>query len=224
MKTNDHKAMDIAPRRAVIRSLLPILAGVLAGVGSSVFLSRAPAAAVTPPAASVEASAEGKGKSAPPSAAPAFMASRLSAVEQRVADLSAKAEDKEAPAQRPDANEQLERQERLSQAFEKRIQKHEAAPVNPVFAASAKASLEPAMAAIGKNDPGRGELKGIDCRTDSCLATIEFPSFHAARDGFGGYVSNFYEVNCERTTTLNPPDDPSAPYAVKVMFEGCQHE
>ncbi|RYZ42474.1 MAG: hypothetical protein EOO71_07575 [Myxococcaceae bacterium] len=69
--------------------------------------------------------------------------------------------------------------------------------------------------------PKRGHLLGVDCRTNTCLATLEFPDYGTAREQFPRFVEHAYDVPCGRTVMLDDPTDPSAPFKVKVLFEGC---
>jgi hypothetical protein len=199
--------------------VLPVLAGLLAGVGSSALLARrAPAAqaAARTPSHVDEAAARAE----PRAAAPPLASARLAALEQKVATLAASSEPAE-PAP-PEARE--EARARARQTYDDAIRRHGDAPVDPAWAAPAGASLGAAMRAIAARPGGQGEVKGVECHTDSCLATLEFPSFADAVRGQGTYVSSFYEVNCMRMTMLDPTDDPAAPYTVRVIFKDCKKD
>ena len=67
----------------------------------------------------------------------------------------------------------------------------------------------------------RGRLLGVDCRTSTCLATLEFPNFAAAKDQFPRFVEHVYDVPCGRTAMLDDVEDPAAPFQVKVFFDEC---
>ncbi len=225
MKAFVSSAPPAGSRPATFRTIVPALAGIVAGVISSVIVHHQPAAANGPPAASPTAAAREPATTnwsavASPSSGPLTL--RLGAIEQKLARMTSK--DDDAPSGRPDEIARHEQSRRLLASFDERLEKHERALTDAAWSKTASASLGSAMAAIAQRNHSQGELKAVDCRTDSCLATLEFPSFDAARDGYGDFVTAFYEVNCGRTSILAPPDHPDAPYTVKVIFESCRRD
>lgn len=62
----------------------------------------------------------------------------------------------------------------------------------------------------------------VDCRSTSCVATIEWPSFAAARHGFEAVLQKDYTTNCEREITLSTPADPEAHLRAEVVFTKCE--
>lgn len=76
----------------------------------------------------------------------------------------------------------------------------------------------------------RDELAGIalsslDCRSETCVAQLNWPSFLQARETFAGLVRHHYEssLNCSREMILPQPSDPSSPYSGHLLFR-CSRE
>jgi hypothetical protein len=62
-------------------------------------------------------------------------------------------------------------------------------------------------------------LTRTDCRTTSCSATLRWPSYQAAIDGFSALLHAGYQVSCARRITLPEPDDPDQPYDATILFD-----
>lgn len=61
----------------------------------------------------------------------------------------------------------------------------------------------------------------VDCRTTSCVATVEWPNFEAARKGFTEVLHGRFQNNCEREVTLPNPDDVEATLRTEIVFTKC---
>ena len=151
---------------------------------------------------------------------------RLVRLEREVHGLRAQLDDggpSEAPTARdasplpldglpPDEEETVER---TRQVWDAQVEAHEDAPVDPQWSNEARASFE-----RGLTDAA-GELGGdvrVDCRTDSCLATVEFDSYGSATTSFSGLLEHDYDLNCETSVAMPPPEDPNAPYGAEILF------
>ena len=206
-----------APGRALTLAL-PVLAGLAAGVGSSLALPprAAPAAAAPAPTEAAAPSPRGApraGGRAAQAALPPAVNARLEALERKTAEAAL------AP---PGPEDREAQRQRAREAYEAVLEQHTRAPVDPVWAEPTRAALGAAMSTIGASAGGNAAVKGVDCRTDSCVATLEFPSYTAARAGYTAYVSEMYEVNCARQAMLDTPEDPESPFSVQVLFMGCK--
>jgi hypothetical protein len=206
-----------APRRALTLAL-PVLAGLVAGVGSSLALPPRAAPAAAAPAPTEEAAPSPRG--APRSAAHTAQVALPPAVDARLEALERKAAEA-APAPQAPEDHEAQRQ-RAREAYEAVLDQHTRAPVDPVWAEPTSATLGAAMGTLGASAGGNAVVKGVDCRTDSCVATLEFPSYTAARTSYAAYVSEMYEVNCARQVMLDTPEDPESPFSVQVLFMGCK--
>jgi hypothetical protein len=97
---------------------------------------------------------------------------------------------------------------------------HDDAPVDPAWAPQTAASLGDEIRALAGRSPGT-RLVDIDCRTRSCAATIEFPSYGAAMTGHTDYVTHFYATRCATAAELGAAEDPASAYRVRVLFHDC---
>jgi hypothetical protein len=61
----------------------------------------------------------------------------------------------------------------------------------------------------------------VECRSDACVATVEFPDYAAAQAHASGLVNLPLSVNCAMGATVPPPSDPTAKYAVQVFMTDC---
>jgi hypothetical protein len=59
---------------------------------------------------------------------------------------------------------------------------------------------------------------GLECRSSTCLATIEWPPTSDARSSFGGFMSRMVDPECGREGYLFRPDDPNSTSQAQVLF------
>jgi hypothetical protein len=213
-------------RFGFLKHVLPVLAGLVAGAASPLLLSARPA--VTPahgaenvaPALSPAAAAAPR----PAEAAPAGdeQLRRRVAELERTARERAPEETRQAPRS-PDPAEREEENRKAMDAYKGQIQEHRSAPVDSAWSPAASRSLGAELAAVGPQG-GAGRVQDVDCRTDSCLASIEFPSFEKAQVEMPTYLQASYSVNCMRTVMLEEPKDPAAPYTMEMVFQGCHRD
>lgn len=100
------------------------------------------------------------------------------------------------------------------------LKTHAAQPMDHSWASSAAESFRADLHGLRKES--RAKVVNVDCRTNSCVATLEWPSFHDAKSGFSALLHALYKVNCVRTITLPDPPDPSKPYSGTAIFLKCQ--
>jgi hypothetical protein len=65
-------------------------------------------------------------------------------------------------------------------------------------------------------------VENVDCRTDSCVALLRFPSYGHATGAYVKYVTGLTEPNCATSSVLAEPDDPEASYEVELLLTDCQ--
>ncbi|MFP2908294.1 hypothetical protein ACLESD_25230 [Pyxidicoccus sp. 3LFB2] len=165
-------------------------------------------------------------------AAPANAAdtARLRQLEQQMEQLNRRLSAEEhARATPPPApmpltpEEQAQRREAGREMFEMKVDAWRQERVDPSWADPARHALANNMGTLlaGLPEDRRGQLLGVDCRSTTCLATLEFPNFAAAKDQFPRFVEHIYDVPCGRTVMLDDVEDPAAPFQVKVFFDEC---
>lgn len=149
-----------------------------------------------------------------------------SALAERVDDLEQRLDEKDLAAGGPselEMDEEARRraEEQAEQMFQARFQAHDQTEVDPAWAEPTRQSLTLEMMDLGDRLQNQAQIQDMDCRSGSCKATVEFPSYGAAMAGYGPYLNHFYEVNCAITAALEPAEDPDAPYQVELLFHQC---
>lgn len=201
----------------VLRSALPIVAGVLAGVGSSLLISKfrdtgtAPRvrehairvqdlSAVTPP-------------SNPPHSNPDF-----SALQARLAELEARANaQRPAPQGPPPVPDRGGSQADHQDEHQETIDQHSRESIDPRWSLQANRLLEADLGEVASRD--HLQLIRVDCRTTTCLATIAWQSYASALSTYGDLLHGAYRVNCGRRILLPPPEDRTRPYQAQLIFD-----
>jgi hypothetical protein len=199
---------------------LPAVAGVAVGVAASLGASRsvAPKAHVrtetTSQAAEAPASPAGRDDDAS-----RRIERRLAALENlaREPDPAGSGEDPAVAAsadRRPE--DPADGPRRDEENFRRRVDAHFTEPVNRGFAEPAERAyrkeLDEIAAAAGF------DVRGVDCRTSSCVATVEWKSYGEAIRTYGRLMFHRFSMNCGVGASLPAPDDPSSPYAGRILF------
>jgi hypothetical protein len=155
---------------------------------------------------------------------------RLSELEKRMNEMADRP-DPEQPGAAPEPPTEEEREAHADEAqaaasarLHEKIGAFESEAPDPAWAGATQATLETEMATLSSG--ARGEaVQSVQCKSTSCLATVSFPTYDAARAGFGRYAMGAYgEVRCAQTAVLDEPSDPTAPYEVQVLFDNCVRE
>lgn len=74
-------------------------------------------------------------------------------------------------------------------------------------------SLDPVASA------GGFKVDGLTCRDHTCSATLEWPSFTAAAQGYRAVLDADLSVNCGRALALVEDAVPGKPYRTTVVFD-----
>jgi hypothetical protein len=197
------------------RVLVPSLAGIVAGVGSTLLISRATSPRGIPiPTASSHVGV------VPVNMDPGTDVARLRALESRLNRLEARPEPTSASDRSPEAPVQpldpalARAQDR--ERFAERLKEHDRERVDAVWASHASRSFHTDLEHLA---PGQGfTVVSIDCRSASCVGVLEWPSYDVARKNFIGVVHNGYSLNCARGMSLPEATDPAAPFRASVLF------
>jgi hypothetical protein len=100
------------------------------------------------------------------------------------------------------------------------IAQHYAAPTDAKWAAAAEASLASDFESLSALPNAGFKLVNTDCRTDSCVAMLEWDSFNQANGRTGLVVHHHYALNCAREIRLaDPPGEPGSSYSTTVLFD-----
>ena len=89
---------------------------------------------------------------------------------------------------------------------------------DPKWSASAQHAISARLSELVSGSGGN--ILAVDCRTTTCVADIEWPSFDAANAGGFRKLAQqaFYEENCYRELWADFATDPKASYSVKLVF------
>ena len=192
---------------------IPAVLGVAAGILSSLIFSRM--LAPQSPAASQEAPP--KEIFVPvmiaPSAAPAAAHDQQPTVAQQTPP---------APIQPPlpppsdPAVRERERAQTIAR-HEEAIRNHKQQPVDPAWSRGAAAQLRSDLAEVGASSGF--SIVEVECRTTSCISTLEWPSYGKALTGWQELLHHPYKSNCSREITLAEPEDGQGPYQATAVFD-----
>ena len=105
--------------------------------------------------------------------------------------------------------------------YEAAIDAHDRAPKDPAWARTAEAKLTDDLHEIAK---GAFEIEKVDCRTSSCKAVLDWPSYGAAVNGFMDVMHLTNRLNCRREMHLAPPSNPTERYPGTAIFTNCLPE
>ncbi|MCH9685951.1 MAG: hypothetical protein K0V04_31240 [Deltaproteobacteria bacterium] len=115
-----------------------------------------------------------------------------------------------------DELEPEQRRELALESWEGQLDEHRGESIEPAWANGVEPQFEADLRALGD---GAFEVSDVDCRTESCLATLQFDSFEDARSSLGDLLHSRYQVNCGTTTVMVEPDDTLGPYSAELLFD-----
>lgn len=96
------------------------------------------------------------------------------------------------------------------------LQAHRAEPTDPLWSDSAESGLREQLASISDGSPA--QLVDVDCRSSSCVSTLEWRNYSAAVRDYRRYLMQPYVINCRRSISVPPPEDPSAQYRAHLIM------
>jgi hypothetical protein len=101
--------------------------------------------------------------------------------------------------------------------FEKQIEAHRAEARDTSWARAAEEQISVGLEAGEQN--GEYRMIGLDCRTTSCAATLEWPNYSVAVAKFKNALWQVTEQNCARHILLPEPADRDAAYQAQMMMD-----
>lgn len=115
--------------------------------------------------------------------------------------------------------EQEDDRQRAYQDFEVQVHNHWQEASGGDLPQRVAPSVGPRMEALSLKHGAR--FRGLDCRTSSCLGTVEFTSFHQAIQHYAELVTTDYGVRCASMAMLPEPNDPDRPYLLQILLKDC---
>jgi hypothetical protein len=162
-----------------------------------------------------------------PAPAPGDLAASQDSTLRRIAELEMKLAQLQAPAtataplasaavEKPPIDYEEARHNQLQQ-HAAALRAHEEEPVDPRWSRQARSDFAQDLAA-GEKDL-QFKVKDVDCRTTTCVATLTFDSYSAARRHWLGIMALPTKNNCTREVTLGDPSDPAAAFDTSFVFD-----
>lgn len=118
------------------------------------------------------------------------------------------------PTQPPDL--ETYRAEHLAD-HEAAIAKHWASPVDPSWSGKSASSFQKDLGDVASK--GKFDVVRVDCRSSSCLGTLEWSSYDDAKRNFENVLVHSYDVNCAREIFLPEPANAQARYQATAVFD-----
>jgi hypothetical protein len=159
----------------------------------------------------------------PSPAATSLQDERIRALEQKVAELSAQAsrhdEKPAVPEQPPPRPSPEQVRQELLERQQAQLQAHQREPVDFVWSQAAHASFSEDFSALTRGESFR--VNGLDCRTTTCVVTVEWRTYAEATAGYPELLQYGYGMDCARSILLPEPEDPDARYQASLVLD-CQ--
>jgi hypothetical protein len=203
------------------RAVIPAFSGVAAGILSS-FVMRACSG---PPAAALPAQPPAVAATVSPAREPdpsqrreiAALSRRLEQLE----DAGASAALASPPRPPPPEVDPEQHRAALLEAHERSIQRHWAEPADPAWSKPATDAVREDLQSVAGEKHFR--VVDVDCRTSTCVSTVEWPDQNAAVRGYGDVLHVLYRANCARSIVLPDTADPSRPFRA-TLFLDCAEQ
>jgi len=149
-------------------------------------------------------------------AAPATLEPKVSraAGEKQVVRLEANGPPRSAARQRPS------RQVAMKEIYEmekRKVSDHYNEPIDASWAKRATPALRSDLTKLAQDKAFR--LKDVDCRNETCIAEVEWPTHDVALQNYTDLATANLEVNCARTVVLPDPSDKAAPLTARMILD-----
>ncbi len=145
---------------------------------------------------------------------------------QRIAELEQKLAAAKRPEQSGDAHrvgppDLVEEKRIMDDRFRARLTGHDQEPIDPSWAPHAEGEYRNDLAEV--NEQLRGSQKfdvhDVRCRTNTCVARVEWPSYDEAYDNYARVLHHRYKQNCAREIVLVDEARAGQPYSANVLFD-----
>lgn len=121
------------------------------------------------------------------------------------------------PAERNTRGDRRPADERLAEE----IDVHRSSTRDPVWARQSESAFTTDFEAVMGVLPV--ELHHLDCRTDTCLANLQFADYGSAMALSRDVMHHSFTMNCGMTMVIPPPGNPDVPYRGNLLFR-CPRE
>ena len=143
---------------------------------------------------------------------------RIQVLEQRVAELTARAEAMPpAPNPPPSRPDPKELRQALLQQQQARLDAHQRQSIDPSWSPEAARAFSTDFSALAQGQ--QFTVRSIDCRSTSCIARVEWPSYAEATTGYEVLLQHSYALDCTRSLLLPDPEDPDRAYEASLLLD-----
>jgi hypothetical protein len=104
----------------------------------------------------------------------------------------------------------------VAKSFKERLEEHEREAIDPSWASDARRAYEREFDDLA-TDAGF-TLRGVDCRTTTCVADVTFPSYMAAKSCMQKIVLSHWTLNCAKEMKVDPVASDSPSYLTSIYF------
>ncbi|MFY0571310.1 hypothetical protein ACN28E_46805 [Archangium lansingense] len=202
---------------------LPLAFGMM-GVALSRLLPGGDVAEATGPTSSRQGMATAA--EPPPPPRPVVVSSpqddRIRALEQKVAELSARAAPREQPrpTRPPPPPSPEEAKQRILQRQRAQLEAHQREPLDFVWAKEAHSSFAADLSSLSREAAFR--VRNIDCRTTTCVVNLEWASYEEASASYPRLLQHAYGLDCTRSIVLPEPEGPNVSYQANLLLD-CEN-
>jgi hypothetical protein len=102
---------------------------------------------------------------------------------------------------------------------EEAVRAHEREPYDPAWSRASSQTLQANLDALAKDRALGFKVVDIDCRTTTCIGSLEWGSYGQAAAQWQSVLNHPYDVNCAREVTLPDPPGNGGTFVVKVVFD-----
>lgn len=120
----------------------------------------------------------------------------------------------------PGPTDLAEQKRRVLAEYAGELQRHAEEPIQPSWAVPTEAGLRLDLETLRARR--RFSILGVDCRTRSCVMTLEWPDYERATDTAEALLSYRYAVPCARTVLMPEPEQRGQPYRTQVLLDCLQ--
>lgn len=212
--------MRLVRRRALLLVLPLLVGGVGVGLAGRLHSGevREPLPEPPPGLGSTREAPGVSSVSPPPRPTPAVdfaQEERLRMLERRLAELSARSEPS-APLTPPRPSRE-EAREQLFQRHQQQLDRHAREAIDASWAREAQGAFASDFAALTQGQSF--QVRRIDCRSTTCVTTLEWPSYAEATQGYALLLQHSYGMDCARSILLPEPADLSARYQADLFLD-----
>ncbi|MBM7119200.1 hypothetical protein [Archangium primigenium] len=110
-----------------------------------------------------------------------------------------------------------EARRRLLRYQQERLDQHARAPGDATWSRGARDAFGADFAALTREQPFT--VRDIDCRSHTCVTTLEWPSYAEAVQGHAHLLRHPFAMDCTRSILLPEPEDPTARYQARLFLD-----